>query len=585
MRLENLLPTKSMKVNKFMAIRLLLVLALMASVSSCSKKSNSKGGSKATGWKINDKKGGFQYASNFKKQATGPGLVLVEGGTFTMGKVQDDPMHDWNNTPNQQHVQSFYMDETEVTNLMYMEYLDWLKRVFPPEEDNYKNIYEGASPDTLVWRNRLGYNETMTNNYLRHPAYAEYPVVGVNWIQATEFAKWRTNRVNESILEEQRFLKKDAKVVDVKADATFDTETYLAAPTKTYGGNQEIVLQKGQKNNGAAGAGGGTANANGNSGAKNVYAQRTSGLILPEYRLPTEAEWEYAAAADVGQREYNIYKGQKKYPWSGSYTRSGKRQIKGDQLANFKQGKGDYGGIAGWSDDGADITNKVKSYPPNDFGLYDMAGNVAEWVADVYRPIIDDEANDFNYFRGNVYTKNKIGEDGKVELVTQENQKFDTLPNGRVMARNFIGQIAQVPVDEKETYLRQNFDKSDHKNYRDGDKQSTRYFDFGSSEEGDGKLKDEQRMYDSPKHNVSTDSIGNMIRKFDKSSKRTTLVNDDVRVYKGGSWRDRAYWLDPAQRRYFPQDMATDYIGFRCAMSRVGPKSDSKKSARNKKKR
>jgi gliding motility-associated lipoprotein GldJ len=578
-----------MKVNKFMAIRLLLVLALMASVSSCSKKSNSKGGSKATGWKINDKKGGFQYASKFKKQATGPGLVLVEGGTFTMGKVQDDPMHDWNNTPNQQHVQSFYMDETEVTNLMYMEYLDWLKRVFPPEEDNYKNIYEGASPDTLVWRNRLGYNETMTNNYLRHPAYAEYPVVGVNWIQATEFAKWRTNRVNESILEQQRFLKKDSKVVDVKADATFDTETYLAAPTKTYGGNQEIVLQKGQKggakSNGAAGAGGGTANANGNSGAKNVYAQRTSGLILPEYRLPTEAEWEYAAAADVGQREYNIYKGQKKYPWSGSYTRSGKRQIKGDQLANFKQGKGDYGGIAGWSDDGADITNKVKLYPPNDFGLYDMAGNVSEWVADVYRPIIDDEANDFNYFRGNVYTKNKIGEDGKVELVTQETQKFDTLPNGRVMARNFIGQIAQVPVDEKETYLRQNFDKSDHRNYRDGDKQSTRYFDFGSSEEGDGKLKDEQRMYDSPKHNVSTDSIGNMIRKFDKSSKRTTLVNDDVRVYKGGSWRDRAYWLDPAQRRYFPQDMATDYIGFRCAMSRVGPKSDSKKSARNKKKR
>ncbi len=558
------------------------MLALMASFTSCSKKSDSKAGSKATGWKINDKKGGFQYASKFKKQETGPGLVLVEGGTFTMGKVADDPMHDWNNTPNQQHVQSFYMDETEVTNLMYMEYLDWLKRVFPPEEENYKNIYQGASPDTLVWRNRLGYNETMTNNYLRHPAYAEYPVVGVNWIQATEFSKWRTDRVNESVLEREGYLKKDAKVSDVKAEATFSTDTYLAAPSKTFGGDDKIVF-KGQRNSKAAGKGG-TKGANGaTTEPKNVYAQRTSGLILPEYRLPTEAEWEYAAAADVGQREYNIYKGQKKYPWSGSYTRSSKRQIKGDQLANFKQGKGDYGGIAGWSDDGADITNKVKSYPPNDFGLYDMAGNVAEWVADVYRPIIDDEGNDFNYFRGNVYTKDKIGEDGKVELVTTETQKFDTLANGRVMARNFVGQIAQVPVDDKETYLRQNFDKSDEKNYRDGDKQSTRYFDFGASEEGDGKLPDEKRMYDSPKHNVSTDSIGNMIRKYDHSSKRTTLVNDDVRVYKGGSWKDRAYWLDPAQRRYFPQDMATDYIGFRCAMSRVGPKSDSKKSARNKK--
>ena len=582
MRLENLLPTMSMKVNRFMAIRVLLLLVIMASFSSCSKKTDSKAGSKATGWKINDKKGGFQYASKFKKQETGPGLVLVEGGTFTMGRVADDPMHDWNNTPNQQHVMSFYMDETEVTNLMYMEYLDWLKRVFPPEEDNYKNIYQGASPDTLVWRNRLGYNETMTNNYLRHPAYADYPVVGVNWIQATEFSKWRTDRVNESVLEREGYLKKDAKVTDVKAEATFSTDTYLAAPSKTFGGDDKIVL-KGPRNSKAAGKGG-TKGANGTTKeAKNVYAQRTSGLILPEYRLPTEAEWEYAAAADVGQREYNTYKGQKKYPWSGSYTRSSKRAIKGDQLANFKQGKGDYGGIAGWSDDGADITNKVKSYPPNDFGLYDMAGNVAEWVADVYRPIVDDEGNDFNYFRGNVYTKDKIGEDGKVELVTQETQKFDTMPNGKVMARNFVGQIAQVPVDDKETYLRQNFDKSDEKNYRDGDKQSTRYFDFGGSEEGDGKLKAEQRMYDSPVHNVSTDSIGNMIRKYDHSSKRTTLINDDVRVYKGGSWKDRAYWLDPAQRRYFPQDMATDYIGFRCAMSRVGPKSDFKKSARNKK--
>ncbi|MDZ7614976.1 MAG: SUMF1/EgtB/PvdO family nonheme iron enzyme [Flavobacteriaceae bacterium] len=83
-------------------------------------------------------------------------------------------------------------------------------------------------------------------------------------------------------------------------------------------------------------------------------------------------------------------------------------------MANFKQGKGDYSGLAGWSNDGADITMKIRSYKPNAFGLYDMSGNVAEWVADVYRPIIDNDANDFSYFRGNVFEKKKIDEFGNV---------------------------------------------------------------------------------------------------------------------------------------------------------------------------
>ncbi len=563
----------SMKVNKIVALQVMMSIVLMLGTASCSKKSSSSRASRATGWDV-DSQNGTAARNAGKKQQAGPGLVFVEGGTFTMGKVQDDVMHDWNNTATQQHVQSFYMDETEVTNGMYLEYLEWLKKVFPPTEESYKNIYAGASPDTLVWRNRLGYNETMTNNYLRHPAYANYPVVGVNWIQAVEFSKWRTDRVNEAVLEKERYIKRGAKTQDVSAESLFNTEAYLASPSTSYGGNEEIVLKKSPN---------GRRPQKGKDGAveeqKNVYAQRSSGIILPEYRLPTEAEWEYAAAADVGQREYNIYKGQKKYPWSGDYTRSAKRKNRGDQLANFKQGNGDYGGIAGWSDDGADITNNVKSYPANDFGLYDMAGNVAEWVADVYRPIIDNEANDFNYYRGNQYAKNKIGKDGKLEIITKDNIKYTTLSNGKVVATNLPGEIAQVPVDENETYLRQNFSKSDNINYRDGDKQSSRYYDFGDSESADDAKK--ETMYNSPTHNVTTDSLGNMVRKYDSSSKRTTLINDNARVYKGGSWRDRAYWLDPAQRRYFPQDMATDYIGFRCAMSRVGAKTERRKSPRN----
>lgn len=552
-----------MKKFTFKASMLLMVATLC--LTGCKKSSSSgKNVSRGTGWNINDKEGGFQYNSSFREQETGPGLVFIEGGTFTMGKVQDDVMHDWNNTPNQQHVMSFYMDETEVTNKMYLEYLDWIKRVFPINNPNYRQIYIGALPDTLVWRDRLGYNETMTANYLRHPAFGEYPVVGVNWVQAAQYSKWRTDRVNEYLLEREGYIAQDAKIAGVDANSTFSTETYLNAPDKAYGGKIDSLQGKRK----------------GSKDSTNVYAKRSSGLILPEYRLPTEVEWEYAAVALVGLREYNTYRGRKKYPWDGDYTRTAKRQVKGDQLANFKQGKGDYGGIAGWSDDGGDITVAVKTYAPNDFGLYDMAGNVAEWVADVYRPIVDDEANDFNYYRGNVYTKNQIDEEGKVVVVSPGNILYDTLPNGRIVARNLPGEIRTVAVDDEDTYLRTNFSNSDNRDYRDGDTRSTRFYEqFNDyAEEDEDPASD--KMYNAPKHRVEVDEEGKMIREYDTSSKRTSLINNETRVYKGGSWKDRAYWLDPAQRRFMPQYMATDYIGFRCAMSRVGDKSNEKNNKR-----
>ena len=563
-----------MDMKKVVAFKVLLVLALTLASTSCKKSSSSKNSSRATGWQINSREGGFQYNTDFTEQETSPGLVFVEGGTFTKGRVQDDVMHDWNNTPNQQHVQSFYMDETEVTNAMYMEYLDWIKRVYPPSDENFRAIYNGALPDTLVWRNRLGYNEVMTENYLRHPGYGEYPVVGVSWIQAVEFANWRSDRVNEYNLEKAGYLKRDAKIVDVNAESTFSTDTYINAPTLTYGGNEEII--NGEKRNRRYVR----TDADGNE--SNIYATRETGLITPKYRLPTETEWEYAALGLSEVRSYNLYRGRKKYPWDGQYTRNGSRKYRGDQLANFKQGKGDYGGIAGWSDDGADITNKVKSYAPNDFGLYDMAGNVAEWVADVYRPIVDDEFNDFNYYRGNVYTKNAINDDGTVKVVTVDNIVYDTLSNGKIVARNLPGEILQVPVDENETYLRTNFDKSNEINFRDGDRQSSRRFEsFNEDDEANGNKDETRKMYNSPKNIITRDSSGKLVRQYDKSNNRTSLINDEVRVYKGGSWKDREYWLDPAQRRYFPQDMATDYIGFRCAMSRVGSKSKTTTKKKN----
>ncbi|MBL6665562.1 MAG: gliding motility lipoprotein GldJ [Flavobacteriaceae bacterium] len=563
-----------MKIN-FLRTTVFIVFAAFLLVA-CGGRSNM---SRATGWGINSKEGGFQYNIEFEDQENGPGLVFIEGGTFTKGQVQDDVLHDWNNTPTQQHVMSFYIDETEVTNLMYMEFLDWLETVFPLSEPRYRQIYEGALPDTLVWRNTLGYMEELTTNYLRHPAYAEYPVVGINWLQAVQFSEWRTNRVNEYILERESFVQKNIRYGEkdggvVNSNSTFNTEAYLKRPDTSYGGlmaSDSLMGKRGTMKKDTA--------------TVNVYAGVSKGVLLPSYRLPTESEWEYAALALVGDREYNTYRGKKKYPWSGEYTRSDERRSEGDQLANFKFGKGDYGGIAGWSDDGGDITVQVKSYPPNDFGVYDMAGNVAEWVADVYRPIIDDEANDFNYYRGNIYLKNAIGEDGKATIISPDELVYDTLPNGKVMLKRLPGDLDKVPVDEEETFLRQNFSESDNRNFRDGDKESSRlYASYNNTNQDNANKRPEtSAMYDAPIHpKVTIDDEGNLVRNIDKSERRTSLITDEVRVYKGGSWKDRAYWLDPAQRRYLPQYIATDYIGFRCAMSRLGQKSRIKKTARHK---
>ncbi len=548
--------------NVKLILKLLAITLAAGLVASCN---NAQKTSRATGWDLTGKNGGPSYVVDYKGQETGPGLVFVPGGTFTMGKVADDPMSDWNNVPTQQTVASFYMDESEVTNRMYLQYLDWLRYTFPPSKEEYSQILKGALPDTLVWRSPLGNFKTLVYNYLRHPAYQNYPVVGVSWIQATEFSQWRTDRVNELRLLEKGYLKEGA-LWQHEEGTQFSTETYLAAPKKVYGEGDSLTQGKNSKRLYTV--------IFGDTTHKNVM--RKDGIILPAYRLPTEAEWEYAAMGLSSNRQYNNYRGRKKFPWEGQYTISRQRNKQGDQLANFKHGYGDYAGVAGWSSDGANITNEVMSYPPNDFGLYDMAGNVAEWVADVYRPRINMDLSDFNYYRGNVYMKNVINKDGSVNVLGADEVQYDTLRNGRIVARSLPGSLAKEPISEDQTYLRMNYSRSDNRAYADGDKMSSRYY------YKQGPLTEAQRMYNSPQPEVTlaTDSTGSSeLNKQMDTGNRTTLISKTSRVVKGGSWKDYAYWLDPAQRRYFPQDMATNWIGFRCAMSRVGSSFKKGRSA------
>jgi gliding motility-associated lipoprotein GldJ len=560
---------------KFSSNNLVLLILVTILFASCGK--SSKSVSTLTGWEYNNPKyGGFQTNTKYHEQGPPRGMVLIEGGTFTMGSVQDDVMFDWNTTPVKQQVRSFFMDEAEVSNREYVLYLQYLEKVFPPSDDTYRKIYQAALPDTLVWRETLGYNELLTENYLRHPAYADYPVVGVSWIQASDYCKWRTDRVNEKILIDKGVLHTlfDFDSLKVEGANRFDTETYLANPSLLFNGDSSIYYKgirdyskKSKKDE---------------SKPKGSFTGRhvkiSDGILAQRFRLPTESEWEYAAKALQENREYNSIRGRKKYSWNGNSTREQSRRYKGDQLANFKQGKGDYSGLAGWSNDGADITMRIRSYKPNAFGLYDMSGNVAEWVADVYRPIIDNEANDFSYFRGNVFTKKKIDEYGNVVVVDYNTVEFDTLDNGKLVPRDLPGSIKYVPVTKRDAFMRNNYEKAYNIDSRDGDLASTSKY-YLENEDDEGV---KPRMYNSPQIPRQIGESGLIIQQYDKKQ-RTTLISDKTRVYKGGSWKDRAYWLDPSQRRYLPEYMSTNYIGFRCATDKLGQMSYSRRKKQGRK--
>ncbi len=164
------------------------------------------------------------------------------------------------------------------------------------------NVY----PDTLAWIHDLTYsfNEPMTQNYFWHPAYDDYPVVGVSWKQATAFCIWRTQLLHN-------------------------------------------------------------------------FLQEGGGVIVNDFRLPTESEWEWAARGGLDLSPY---------PWGGPYIRNSR----GCFLGNFKPMRGNY------IDDGGFHTVKTNSYNPNDFGLYCMAGNVSEWTSNAFDESAYNFAHDLN---------------------------------------------------------------------------------------------------------------------------------------------------------------------------------------------
>jgi formylglycine-generating enzyme len=506
-------------------------------VASCGSGSSKGGGgtknfTSQTGWKPNDKSGWF-FTKKAQKQKGWPNMMFVEGGTFTMGLVKDDVMHDWNNSPRRMQVNSFFMSETETTNYDYRGYTTWIKAVFPQSDANYKDIYPGALPDTLVWENKLSRND-LSETYFRNPEFDYYPVVGVSWLQASRYCDWLTDRANEKALMDKGIVNKNIYTDENLSfgSNSFSLDKFKAndPELKSYINEKRIQQQSGIKS----------------KNQRIVSANRNSNAdIVQHFRLPTEVEWEFSALGMAKKRVYNSYQG-KEPVIDNMMGKSGGQ--KGMYLDNFKHGRGDYSGLAGWGNDGSALTCDVKKFPTNDLGLYGMFGNVAEWTADVYRPIIDEEASDFNYFRGNVSKRASKNNDGTYKYVQDTKIAFDTLSDGRLVYKALPGQAEREVV-------------KDSRNYRDGDFMSSLEAGYGKTITDSANKFD---MYNSTKRTFTVDKSGRVLLKKD-DKQRSSQISNSIRVVKGGSWQDMAYWLDPGQRRFKNEAKAFNWIGFRVA--------------------
>ena len=301
-----------------------------------------------------------------------PGMIYVPSGTFHMGPSDEDISYAFTARNKQVSINGFWMDATEITNDEYRQFVLWVRDSIAGSILNFKkNAPDGSSAidwakvRTIKWadpkiQEQLSALIVTPDNRIngRKEIDAKKIIYHSEWLDYKEAAQ----RENADKPRSTFVVKKDTPIYpdtlvwirdfsysynEPHAKKYFSHPAYGAYPVVGVSWKQATAFTEWRTH------------------YLNSYLERSKRMTESDFRLPTDAEWEYAARGGRSQVPF---------PWGGPYLRN----KKGCLLANFKPGRGNY------PEDGGMYTVRADAYWPNDFGLYNMAGNVAEWTSSLY---------------------------------------------------------------------------------------------------------------------------------------------------------------------------------------------------------